>query len=92
MKIHQKTLIRKVSKENRNKRKEEELPQKQFTYKTESSHKPKKEYSTRRRYYSETLKYLLDMYNKIWEKREIPKTWKHAIITNLVKRGKRPKC
>ena len=29
----------------------------------------------------ETLKYLLDMYNKIWKRGEIPKTWKHAIIT-----------
>ena len=39
----------------------------------------------------ETLKYLLDMYNKIWEEIEIPKTWKHTIIFSLLKEGKDPK-
>ena len=39
----------------------------------------------------ETLKYLLDMYNKIWEEREIPNTWKHATITPLLKERKNPK-
>ena len=39
----------------------------------------------------ETLKYLLDMYNKVWEEGEIPKNWKHAIITLLLKEGKDPK-
>ena len=38
----------------------------------------------------ETLKYLLDMYNKIWEEREIPKTWKNAKIKPLLKEGKDP--
>ena len=32
---------------------------------------------------SEILKYLLDMYNKIWKEVEIPDTWKHATITPL---------
>ena len=36
----------------------------------------------------ETLKYLLDMYNKIWEEGEVPNTWKHATITPLIKEGK----
>ena len=36
----------------------------------------------------ETLKYLLDVYNKIWEEGEIPKLWKHAIITLLLKEVK----
>ena len=39
----------------------------------------------------ETLKYLVDMYNKIWKEGEIPKTLKHAIITPLLKVGKDPK-
>ena len=39
----------------------------------------------------ETLKYLLDMYNKIWEEGEIPKTWKHATIIPLLKERKDPK-
>ena len=28
----------------------------------------------------EKLKYLLDMYNKIWEEGEIPNTWKNATM------------
>ena len=28
---------------------------------------------------------LLDIYNNIWEKGKIPKIWKHAIITPLLK-------
>ena len=39
----------------------------------------------------ETLKYLLDRYNKIWEEGEIPKILKHATITPLLKKGKDPK-
>ena len=39
----------------------------------------------------ETLKYLLDMYNKIWEEGEILNTWKHATITSLINEGKDPK-
>ena len=38
-----------------------------------------------------TLKYLLDMYNKIWEEEEIPNTWKHVTITLLLKEEKYPK-
>ena len=36
----------------------------------------------------ETLKYLLDMYNKILEEGEMPNTWKHATMTLLLKEGK----
>ena len=36
----------------------------------------------------ETLKYLLDMYNKILVKGEITRTWKQATITHLLKEGK----
>ena len=32
----------------------------------------------------ETLKYLLDVYNKFWEEEEILKTWKYATITPLL--------
>ena len=39
----------------------------------------------------ETLKYLLNMYNKIWKEGEIPKSWKHATIIPLLKEGKDPK-
>ena len=39
----------------------------------------------------ETLKYLLDMYNKIWEEGKIPKSWKHATLIPLLKEGKDPK-
>ena len=39
----------------------------------------------------ETLKYFLDMYNKILEEREKPKTWKHATIIPLLKEGQDPK-
>ena len=41
----------------------------------------------------ETVKYLLDMYNKIWEEREgeILNTWELATITPLLKKGKNPK-
>ena len=39
----------------------------------------------------ETLKYLLDMYKKIWEEGDMPNTWKYAIITHLLKEGKYPK-
>ena len=39
----------------------------------------------------ETLKYLLDMCIKIWEKGEVPNTWKHATITPLLKERKNPK-
>ena len=31
------------------------------------------------------------MYNKIWEEGKILKTWKHAIITPLLKEKKDPK-
>ena len=31
------------------------------------------------------------MYNKIWEEGKIPKTWKHSIITPLLKEEKDPK-
>ena len=40
---------------------------------------------------SETLKNQLDMFNKILEEGEIPKSLKHAIITILLKEGKDPK-
>ena len=36
-----------------------------------------------------TLKYLLDMYNKIWGEGEIPKTRKHTIITTLLEKEKK---
>ena len=36
----------------------------------------------------ETMKHLLDMYNKFWEEGKIPKTWKHAIIAPLLKERK----
>ena len=39
----------------------------------------------------ETLIHLLDIYNKIWEEGEIPKTWKHATVIPLLKEGKDPK-
>ena len=39
----------------------------------------------------DTMKYLLDMYNKIWQEGEIPNTWKHATIIHLLKEKKRPK-
>ena len=39
----------------------------------------------------EKFKYLLDMYNRIWEEREIPKTWKQAAIKTLLNKGKDPK-
>ena len=29
----------------------------------------------------DTLKYFLDLYNKIWEEEEIPNMWKHTTIT-----------
>ena len=86
------------TRKNRNK---EELPyNKPFRDRTESIKKPTKEHSTRRGYYSspdkkklppETLNYLLDIYNKIWEQEEIPKTWKHAKKKTLAEGGKRPK-
>ena len=38
-----------------------------------------------------TVKYLLDMYNSIFEEVEMLKTWKHTIITPLLKEGKDPK-
>ena len=34
------------------------------------------------------LKYLLDMYNRIWKEGEIPKTWKHTTMTSLLKERK----
>ena len=34
------------------------------------------------------IKYLLNMYNKIWEEGEIPKIWKHTTIAFLLKKGK----
>ena len=40
---------------------------------------------------TETLKYLLDMCNKIWEEVEVPNIWKHTTITPLLKEGKNPK-
>ena len=33
----------------------------------------------------ETLKCLLGLYNKIWEERIVPKEWKSATITTLLK-------
>ena len=39
----------------------------------------------------ETLKNLLDMYNRIWEEGDIPKTWKHTTITPLLNEGKTQK-
>ena len=36
----------------------------------------------------ETLKYLQDMYNRIWEEEEIQKTCKFSTITLLLKKGK----
>ena len=38
----------------------------------------------------ETLNYLLDMYNKIWEEGEMPKSWKYYNNTPA-KGGKKPK-
>ena len=37
----------------------------------------------------ETLKYLLDIYNRIWEEGKVPKSWKRATITPLLKEGVR---
>ena len=39
----------------------------------------------------ETLKYLLDLYNKIWKEGIVPEGYKSAIITPLLKEGKQPK-
>ena len=36
----------------------------------------------------QTLKYLVNIYNKIWEEGKIPKTWKHSKISSLLKKGK----
>ena len=41
---------------------------------------------------SETLKYILDMINKIWEKGEKPITMKHATITPRLKEEKNVRC
>ena len=38
----------------------------------------------------ESLKYLQDIYNKIWEEGEIPKTRKHTTIAPLLKEAKDP--
>ena len=40
---------------------------------------------------SETMKYLLDLYNRIWEKGIIQNKWKSATITCLLKKEKDPK-
>ena len=39
----------------------------------------------------QTLKYLLDLYNMIWEEAIVPEGWKSATITPLLKERKDPK-
>ena len=71
-----------------------------YRQKTKSSHKPTKEYSTRRGYCSspydkkltpETLKYLLDMYNKIWKREKYQKFGETRYYNSLAEGEKRPK-
>ena len=38
-----------------------------------------------------TLKYLLDLFNKIWEEGIVPEGYKFATITPLLKEGKGPR-
>ena len=39
---------------------------------------------------TQTKRYMLDLYNRIWMKGEMPNSWKSAIVTPILKEGKDP--